>query len=68
LLRSVITQTKPSVSADLKVGLFMARAAIQGGLENVEENLKSQKNQEFIPETTKKVQGIKESLEELKGL
>jgi len=68
LLRSVITQTKPSVSADLKVGLFMARAAIQGGLENVATNLKAQTNQDVILETTKKVQGIKESLEELKGL
>jgi formiminotetrahydrofolate cyclodeaminase len=68
LLRSVITRTKPSVSADLKVGLFMARAAIQGGLENVAENLEAQKNQELISATTKKIQGVKESLEELKGL
>jgi formiminotetrahydrofolate cyclodeaminase len=64
----VITRTKPSVSADLKVGLFMARAAIQGGLENVAENLEAQKNQELISATTKKIQGVKESLEELKGL
>jgi glutamate formiminotransferase/glutamate formiminotransferase/formiminotetrahydrofolate cyclodeaminase len=68
LLRSVIAQTKSSVSADLKVGLFMARAAIQAGLENVAVNLKVQKNQELISETTKKLRGIKESLEELKGL
>jgi formiminotetrahydrofolate cyclodeaminase len=64
----VVAQTKPSLSADLKVGLFMARAAIQGGLENVAANLEAQKNQELINATTKKIQGIKESLEELKGL
>lgn len=68
LLRSLIPRTKPSVASDLKVGLFMVKAAIQGGLENVSANLKAQTNQILINESTVKMKSIKESLEELKGL
>ncbi len=68
LLRSLIPRTKPSVASDLKVGLFMARAAIQGGLENVVANLKFQTNQRLISESSVKMKALKESLEELKGL
>ncbi|MBI5410679.1 MAG: glutamate formimidoyltransferase, partial [Nitrospirae bacterium] len=68
LLRFLIPRTKPSVSSDLKVGLFMVKAAIQGGLENVAANLKVQTNQILTNECAVKMKGIKESLEELKGL
>jgi len=68
MLRSLISQTKPSVASDLKVGLFMAEAAIEGGLENATENLKSQKNQCLADDSNLKVKTMKQNLEELKGL
>lgn len=68
LLRMLLAQTKPSVASDLKVGLFMALAAVQGGLENVMENVKSIKNHRLIEDILGHVKAIEQSLVELKGL
>ncbi len=68
LLRQLFSQTKPAVESDLRVGLLLALAAIEGGLENVITNLKQLKNQELINKITGKIQGIKRSLVELKKL
>ncbi|MEK6526769.1 MAG: cyclodeaminase/cyclohydrolase family protein, partial [Nitrospirota bacterium] len=68
LLRALVQQTKPAVASDLKVGLLLALAAIEGGLENVRANLKSLKNQRFNDEIASRIQAIKQSLVELKGL
>jgi glutamate formiminotransferase/glutamate formiminotransferase/formiminotetrahydrofolate cyclodeaminase len=68
LLRSVIPVVKPSVASDLKVGLIMALAAIEGGLENVMTNLKAQPNQKLIGEVRGRVEALQESLVELKRL
>jgi glutamate formiminotransferase/formiminotetrahydrofolate cyclodeaminase len=68
LLRSLIPLVKPSVASDLKVGLIMALAAIESGLENVMTNLKSQANQKFIDEIRGRVQTLQRSLVELKRL
>jgi glutamate formiminotransferase/glutamate formiminotransferase/formiminotetrahydrofolate cyclodeaminase len=68
LLRSLIPHTKPSVASDLKVGLLMAVAAMEGGLENIATNIKIQTNQEFVSEVLETTQVLKESLVELKRL
>ena len=68
LLRGLLSQTKPTVASDLKVGLLMALAAIEGGLENVMTNLKAQGNQGFLNEIAPRVQAIQQRLVELKKL
>jgi glutamate formiminotransferase / formiminotetrahydrofolate cyclodeaminase len=68
LLLSLREKTKPSVSSDLKVGLLMALAAIQGGLENVNANVKQSKNQLFDNEIAHRIHVIEQSLVELKRL
>jgi len=68
LLRTLLAQTKPTVVPDLKVGLLMARAAIEGGLENVYANLKSQANQLVVNDLTQRARAIEQRLVELKSL
>lgn len=68
LLLSLREKTKPSVSSDLRVGLLMALAAIQGGLENVTTNLKQYKDQSLATEILDRVHNIEQSLVELKRL
>ena len=67
-LLSLREKTKPSVSSDLKVGLLMALAAIQGGLENVNANVKQSKNQSLDSEIANRIRIIEQSLVELKRL
>ncbi|WP_447984839.1 glutamate formimidoyltransferase [Nitrospira sp. Nam74] len=68
LLLALRQQTKASVSSDLKVGLFMARAAIEGGLENVSTNVKQSKNQSVDSEIANRIHILEQSLVELKRL
>ena len=68
LLLSLREKTKPSVSSDLKVGLLMALAAIEGGLENVNTNVKQSKNQSLDSEIANRIHIIEQSLVELKRL
>lgn len=68
LLRTLLAQTKPTVAPDLKVGLLMARAAIEGGLENVYANLKSQANQSVVKDLTERAKAVEQRLVELKSL
>jgi glutamate formiminotransferase/formiminotetrahydrofolate cyclodeaminase len=68
LLNAILHQTKASVSPDLRVGLFMAAAAMEGAILNVEENLKTQNNHELISIFRGKVDALKERLVELKRL
>lgn len=68
LLRRVMPLVKPAVASDVRVGLFMAVAAIEGGLENVQANLKSQQNQQLAGEFAPRIQAITQSLVELKRL
>ncbi len=68
LLRTLLAQTKPTVAPDLKVGLLMARAAIEGGIENVYANLKSQTNQSVVNDLTRRARVIEQCLVELKSL
>ena len=67
-LLSLREETKPSVSSDLRVGLLMARAAIQGGLENVNANIKQSKNQSLDNEIAHRIHVIEQSLVELERL
>ncbi|HET8580725.1 MAG TPA: glutamate formimidoyltransferase [Nitrospiraceae bacterium] len=68
LLRTLLAQTKPTVAPDLKVGLLMARAAIEGGLENVYANLRSQANQSVVNDLTQRARAVEQRLVELKSL
>ena len=68
LLRTLLAQTKPTVAPDLKVGLLMARAAIEGGLENVYANLKSQTNQSVVKDLAQRAKAVEQRLVELKSL
>jgi formiminotetrahydrofolate cyclodeaminase len=68
LLVSLREETKPSVSSDLKVGLLMALAAMEGGLENVRTNLKQTKIQSLDSEIANRVHIVEQSLVELKKL
>lgn len=64
LLRGLQGRAKPSVGSDLAVGLLMAQVAIQGGLANVDVNIKSLKNQDFEARVSQQVEQIKRILEE----
>ncbi len=64
LLRGLQNRAKPSVASDLAVGLLMARASAEGGLANVDINIKSLKNQEFAGRVLQEVVKIKRILEE----
>ena len=68
LLVAVRALAKPSVASDVTVGVLMALAAADGGIENVNANMKSQINQPFKDEMAGRIRQLKESLVELKGL
>jgi formiminotetrahydrofolate cyclodeaminase len=68
LLRQLLPRIKPSMVSDLKVGMLMALAAIEGGLENVGINLKSLPNQQIARDILTRVEAIKHSLVELRRL
>jgi glutamate formiminotransferase/formiminotetrahydrofolate cyclodeaminase len=68
LLRQVLPHIKPTMASDLKVGLLMALAAIEGGLENVIINLKALTNQQVIKDFLARVERIKHGLVEIRSL
>ncbi len=50
--------TSPNMKSDLITAMALARAAIEGALANVEVNLGSLKDQDFVAEVRKKVAGL----------
>jgi glutamate formiminotransferase/formiminotetrahydrofolate cyclodeaminase len=50
--------TSPNMKSDLITAMALARAAIEGALANVEINLGSLKDQDFVAEVRKKVAGL----------
>lgn len=68
LLLTLRQKTKPSVSSDLKVGLLMAIAAMESGLENVSTNVEQIKNQSLEREMAGRIRIIEQSLVELRRL
>ena len=68
LLVSLRQKTKPSVSSDLKVGLLMSLAAMEGGLENVRTNVKQIRDQSVEREMDDRIRIIEQSLVELRRL
>ncbi len=68
LLRGLQAKAKPSVASDLAVGLLMAKAAVKGGLANVDINIKSLKNKDFANRVSQQVEQIKRILEEPESL
>jgi glutamate formiminotransferase/glutamate formiminotransferase/formiminotetrahydrofolate cyclodeaminase len=67
-LRELLPRIKPTMASDLKVGLLMALAAIEGGLENVGINLKSVTNQDVLKDVLPRIERLKQSLVELRTL
>lgn len=68
ILRMLSPLVKPSVTSDLKVGLLMARAALEGALDNVIVNMKDMTNQSLVDSIGSKLQPLQQSLVELKSL
>jgi glutamate formiminotransferase/glutamate formiminotransferase/formiminotetrahydrofolate cyclodeaminase len=68
LLSALLDRTKPILASDLRVGLFMAAAGIEGGLENARANLNTLKNQEVASELSKKISDLQQRLVQLRGL
>ena len=68
LLAALRQKTKPSVSSDLKVGLLMSFAAIEGGLENAITNVKQAKNQSLEMEIAGRIRIVEQRLVELRRL
>jgi len=66
LLVELRDRVKPAVKPDLKVGLLMAVAAIAGGVENADENLKALQNQPVPAELRQRVEYLRERLVELR--
>jgi formiminotetrahydrofolate cyclodeaminase len=54
-LRSI---SNPNMASDLSVAESLCRAALEGGLANVEINLQSLKDQQFVAEIRKKMAGL----------
>lgn len=61
-------KTKPSVSSDLKVGILMSLTAMEGGLENVNANVKQTKDQSLEAEIADRIRIVEQSLVELRRL
>jgi glutamate formiminotransferase/glutamate formiminotransferase/formiminotetrahydrofolate cyclodeaminase len=68
LLLAARDQVKKAVIPDLKVGLFMAVAAVAGGIENARENIKTLQNQPVDDELRRRVDYLSGRLVELRGL
>lgn len=59
---------KPSVLSDVKVGVIMAIAAIEGGLEKAQTNVKHIENQTLKKDISGRITLVEQSLVELKRL
>lgn len=68
LLQLLHPMIKPSVLSDLRVGLFMAVAAIEGGLENARTNVKHIESQSLKKEIADRIASVEQCLVELKSL
>jgi glutamate formiminotransferase/glutamate formiminotransferase/formiminotetrahydrofolate cyclodeaminase len=68
LLNALRQQTNSPLSADLKVGILMAVAAMEGGLGNAVENLKVIKNPEDVSVFSTNIADLKQRLVLVKSL
>lgn len=68
ILRRLSSIAKPAVTCDLKVGLILGLAAIDAALENVQVNLESLKDEEYLREVGRRLETIKRRVVELRTL
>lgn len=68
LLRSLLDQARPDVRPDLKIGIQLARAIVDGCLDIVKENMKGQPNQQLILSFRTRITAVEQKLVELKAL
>lgn len=67
-LHTILPHARAVVQSDVRVGLMLAVAAVQGACATAEENAKSKENQEVVDAVLGKLQEIKQNLVELQGL
>ena len=58
ILESLKTITNPKMASDLTVGVALARAAVEGALANVEINLESLTDPQFVAEIRAKAAAL----------
>jgi glutamate formiminotransferase/glutamate formiminotransferase/formiminotetrahydrofolate cyclodeaminase len=68
LLQTLVHRARPDVRPDLKIGLQLARAVIDGCLDIVEENLKNQPDQQLLRAFQRRVATAEQKLVDLKAL
>jgi glutamate formiminotransferase/glutamate formiminotransferase/formiminotetrahydrofolate cyclodeaminase len=68
LLRGLLDRARPDVRPDLKLGIQLARAIVDGCLDIVKENMKGQPNQQLILSFQKRIAAVEQKLVDLKTL
>ena len=68
LLRGLLAQAKPELQPDLKMGLGLANAVIDGCLGMIEENMKIQPNQLLIASIRGRFSAVEQMLVDAKSL
>jgi formiminotetrahydrofolate cyclodeaminase len=65
LIAEVALSGNPSAFSDLKVAEYLSHAAAKGAIENIEINLPSIKDPEFLKQSEARLKKLKESLEQV---
>lgn len=68
LLQGLVKGARPDVRPDLKIGLQLARAVIDGCLEIVHENVKNQPHKQMMRSFREQLTAAEQKLEDLKAL
>lgn len=68
LLRGLLAQAKPELQPDLKMGIQLADAVIDGCVEMVEENMKAQPNQQLVASIRERFAVAEQMLVDAKSL
>lgn len=68
LLRGLLAQAKPEVHPDLTMGLRLADAVIDGCVAMIEENMKTQPNQQLIASMSQRLSRVEQMLVDEKSL
>jgi glutamate formiminotransferase/glutamate formiminotransferase/formiminotetrahydrofolate cyclodeaminase len=68
LLRSLLAEARADVRPDLRLGMHLSRAIVDGCLDIVKENMKNQPDREIIRSFRGRIAAAEQKLVELKGL
>jgi glutamate formiminotransferase / formiminotetrahydrofolate cyclodeaminase len=67
-LRDLLGLARPDVRPDLRMGIQLARGIVDGCLDIVNENMKTEPNQQLMLSFRKRITGVEQKLVELKTL